>query len=345
LAILSLAAVSSALAQDGALPTSDVLGRTPTWRPSVAADVKAQALDWLNKTKPDAAVRAKAVAIWAHLPEQPSGAELLDRLAATIALGDPRAAKLLELLSKPHGPLALPSETWLADPKLPLLLSANLRLLYGRWLVHASLLDEAMEQLAGLNTSDVVAPAELLFYQGVVYHRLLKQEEGMKAIDDLLAGEDASPRRYVAVARLMQADLHDLKPDTLDHISRRMEDIQRRLDLGRAGPKVRNTEDGVIKSLDKIIKKLEDAQQQGGGGNSNNLQPGKPLDQSRPHSSPSRGEVTKKDIGSKDGWGDLPPKEREEAIQQIGRDFPSHYRDVIEQYFRRLAAEEDSKKD
>ena len=26
-------------------------------------------------------------------------------------------------------------------------------------------------------------------------------------------------------------------------------------------------------------------------------------------------------------------------MQQIGRDFPSHYRDAIEQYFRRLAAE------
>ena len=24
-------------------------------------------------------------------------------------------------------------------------------------------------------------------------------------------------------------------------------------------------------------------------------------------------------------------------MQQIGRDFPSHYRDVIEQYFRKLA--------
>ena len=52
-----------------------------------------------------------------------------------------------------------------------------------------------------------------------------------------------------------------------------------------------------------------------------------------------RGEVTKKDIGSKSGWGDMPPKEREEAMQQIGHDFPAHYRDAIEQYFRRLAAE------
>ena len=52
-----------------------------------------------------------------------------------------------------------------------------------------------------------------------------------------------------------------------------------------------------------------------------------------------RGEVTKRDIGSGSGWGDLPPKEREQAMQQIGREFPSHYRDAIEQYFRKLASQ------
>ena len=47
--------------------------------------------------------------------------------------------------------------------------------------------------------------------------------------------------------------------------------------------------------------------------------------------------MTSKKIGNHSGWGDLPAKEREEAIQQIGKDFPSHYRDIIEQYFRKLA--------
>ena len=51
------------------------------------------------------------------------------------------------------------------------------------------------------------------------------------------------------------------------------------------------------------------------------------------------GDVTKRNIGSESDWGDLPPKEREEALQQIGRDFPAHYRDVIEQYFKKLASE------
>lgn len=55
------------------------------------------------------------------------------------------------------------------------------------------------------------------------------------------------------------------------------------------------------------------------------------------------GEVAKKPIGNQRGWGDLPPRQRQEALQQIGKDFPAHYRDMIEQYFRKLASEgEDS---
>ncbi len=39
---------------------------------------------------------------------------------------------------------------------------------------------------------------------------------------------------------------------------------------------------------------------------------------------------------------DLPPHEREEALQQIAREFPPHYREVIEHYFKRLASGDDS---
>jgi hypothetical protein len=51
------------------------------------------------------------------------------------------------------------------------------------------------------------------------------------------------------------------------------------------------------------------------------------------------GDVDHRHVGDKSGWGDLPPKQREQALQEIGKDFPAHYRDVIEQYFRRLASE------
>jgi hypothetical protein len=137
----------------------------------------------------------------------------------------------------------------------------------------------------------------------------------------------------------MEADLKDLKADTLDHIARRMEDIERRLNLGRAGPKVRSVEDGVIKSLDKLIEDLESQQQQQAGAGGGNLQPRSPAQDSVPMGGKGRGEVAQKNVGRKSGWGNLPPREREEAMQQIGRQFPAHYRDVIEQYFRKLASE------
>jgi hypothetical protein len=69
------------------------------------------------------------------------------------------------------------------------------------------------------------------------------------------------------------------------------------------------------------------------------MRPSSPAQDSLPATGRGAGETTQRDIGSESGWGDLPPKERQEALQQIGQDFPAHYRDVIEQYFRKIAAE------
>ena len=49
------------------------------------------------------------------------------------------------------------------------------------------------------------------------------------------------------------------------------------------------------------------------------------------------GEVDKKDIGNKSGWGTLPPKQAAEAKNVINRNFPSHYREAIEQYFNAIS--------
>ena len=66
------------------------------------------------------------------------------------------------------------------------------------------------------------------------------------------------------------------------------------------------------------------------------------MDDSRIAEGKGPGEVTKRDIGDSGGWGNLPPHEREEALQQIGREFPPHYREASEQYFKRLASGDES---
>jgi len=333
-----------AWAAPAAAQWDDTLSRTADWEPPPTADVEAEALEWLNERDPDDAARARFAEVWAEGRPAVETA-LLEKLARTFALGNPQAAELVALCASPRVHLVPPRQPWLMDSDLDPFEANNLRLLFGRWLVHEEMYDEALEYLADLEPDGVVAPAGLLFYQGVAHHALLEQEKALAALDRLLDGEHQSPRRYIAVARLMREDLAGVRPDTLDHIARRMRDIRRRLGLGRAGEKVRRMEDGVIESLDKLIQQLEDQQDAaagaGAGAGQGGIQSGAPASEERILGGKGPGEVDPKDLDSGADWGSLPPKEREEALQQIDRDFPSHYRDVIEEYFRRRAATEE----
>jgi len=310
------------------------------WQSPGAEEVRALVFAWLEQAKVTEPVRDQAARLWSAAPREPQGDDLLARVVETVAMADPRAQQLLQICSVPRGASAPPGQPWLTDPATPPLVAKNLRLWYGRWLVREALYDEALEQLSGLEPADVVDPALLLFCQAVIHHQLLQRDQGLLAVERLLQEPQSSPRRYAALAKLIQEDLKGLEEDTLDHIARRMGDIRRRLDLGRAGPKVRAVEDGVIASLDKLIKEVEDRQQQqqqaaadGSGGPRSSS----PAPDSRILGGKGPGEVVKRNVGSGSGWGNLPPKEREEAMQQLSREFPAHYREVIEQYFRKLA--------
>ncbi len=74
-------------------------------------------------------------------------------------------------------------------------------------------------------------------------------------------------------------------------------------------------------------------------GGAGNIRSSSPAPDSRILGGKGPGQVDKKPLGAGSGWGDLPPKQRQEALQQIGKDYPAHYRDLIEQYFRKLASE------
>lgn len=321
------------------------LARRASWKTPDAQVVRDQVLTWVSEGRADKSSLAAAEALWQQGTAETSETPLLDLVCRTLALGEPRAQELVDVASQPRKSVDLPEVAWLDDPALPEFVRSNLRLYYVRWLVHERLYDEAAEQIAPIKLDEVADPATLLFQRAVIQHRMLARDEGLAAIGQLLENESQLPRRYASLVKLMQADLDGLKEDSLDHIARRMEDIRRRLDLGRPGKKTRDVEDGVIASLDKLIEEMEKQAQAaaaaaagsaGGGGQ----MPIAPLPDSMPLGGKGPGNVDKKPLGDGSGWGNLPPKEREEALQQIGQEYPAHYRDMIEQYFRKLATEE-----
>ncbi|HWA99860.1 MAG TPA: hypothetical protein VG713_15280, partial [Pirellulales bacterium] len=321
--------------------SSDTMTSEPTIRAPSYEVVRGQVIAWAEERGGSSISRSELERLWPKRPTQPIvNGEMLERLFSTLALADKRAADLVVRCRAPRTEPRLPDVAWLTTADVPAIERNHLRLLYGRWLSQERLYDESLDQLALLAPADVIDPATLLFYQAVGHHRLLHKSEGLAALDCLLDDTADVPRRYRAVGALMRSDLSALDDTTLDHVARRMDDVRRRLELGRAGKQVRDIEDGVIASLDKLIEEMEkQAQQQQQSSGASPQGSATPMDQPRLAAAHGAGEVDHKRIGNTSGWGDLPPKEREAALQQIGKQFPAHYRDIIEQYFRKLASE------
>ncbi len=325
------------LATVAPVASADELRRTADWETPDPDSVWQQFDQWLERQPVTEAKiqRAHAMRTQAELAGRP----LLDVLVESAAVVDERVAEVVFHCRQPFQASALPDFAALEPDALPSWLAANLRLYYARWLADALLFDEVEQVLAGIPPSDVCDPAALLFHQAIAHHRQLEKEQCLELLGRLLANEQELPIRYITVARLMMADIEPLKPDSLDEISRLMDNVKTRLRQARAGTRVREEEDAIVEKLDKLIKQLEEqaaaamaqAAAQGGAA------PAAPMNDSMPGGGSGPGNVDPRKLGDRTDWGNLPPKEREAALQRLGKDLPSHYRDVVEEYFRKLA--------
>jgi len=335
--------------------------RQPTWSIPSRSEVGRQVLVWLDGVAAPPSKLAEARAIWAESEPSPSAniarmpADILDDVMSTCAIVDERCANLalvMQGVGAGGGVAALSGEcAWLNEPStngFNTFEQQAVKLWLGRELVRHDRFDEGLAQLANLDPATVLDPAALLFHRAACQHWLLESDAAIASLEQLLERAQEIPVRYERVARLLRADMTSLEDESLDHIARRMRDVTRRLGLGRAGAQTRRVQDGVIESLDKLIAAIEKQQQQqdqsgsGGVGGSGKGGTGKPMDDSRIADGKGPGDVTRRDIGDTEGWGNLPPHKREEALQQIGREFPAHYREAIEHYFKRLAAGNES---
>ena len=281
------------------------------------------------------------------------GVGLLDYVLASTAKNELAVASLKETLEAPfasgnYAKLDAQLSSILANGSIPSWLRADLQLICCRYMVHHGLYDEALQRLLPLAQESTSDPATWLFCTGICQHHLMQRSACLETLEKLLEREIELPTRYAITARLMQADIKPFKEDSLDEIARMMNDVERRLALGRAGKTVQEKEQAIVDKLDKMIEKLEEQQQQQqqkqqqkNGGNAKGQKPNqgnKPMDDSQLAEQKGAGDVDQKDIGDGSGWGNLPPAQRQEALQNITKDLPSHFREVIEAYFKRLAS-------
>lgn len=320
----------------------DELERRASWQYPELESVRTHIDEWISGSELTKETKLEIVDSWDNT-KAVANAELLQQVMASLSAGEPDVARLLEFCESPT-PAGIPTFDWLASENHTQFVRNNSRLFLGKWFTMNEMYNEALDVLAPLGTEDVVDPASLLFYRSAAQYRLRDKTAGLATIDTLLENRETLPRRYATIADLMKSDLDTLEPDSLDEIARLMESVRARLGLGRAGTRVRNEEDEIIKKLEKIIeekeKQRQQQQQQMAQGGAQGNQSQRPAEDSYPAQAQGAGDVDPRKIAGNTDWGNLPPKEREEALQSLGKDFPSHYREVIEEYFRKLAREE-----
>src|SRR5437588_948428 len=342
LALLGIAAwvgLASAEAPQRAR-VSDSFGALQAASPEVA---RAQALEWLKANGKSDATTLKAFdAIWGQA-DRP----VLDRVADTLSLGDSEAAKLLTEARDPVSPAPTAVPAVLEDHKKPAFYRSNLALAFAKALSNRRAYEEALGALKAAKAEQVVDPSTYLFHRAVAEHALLLKDDATRTIVRLLDDAVDVPERYKLVAVLMAFDMGSWQEKDLDDIARKMNNIERRLELARGGPQTQKMQKDVVARLDELIKKLENqcngsCDCNGGGcpngGNNGGANPTSPMRDSRIAKNGGAGKVdAKKLAGLAQEWGKLPEKKRAEAIQELTRDLPPKYKEVVENYFRKLA--------
>jgi hypothetical protein len=226
---------------------------TGTLRAPSPEATRSQALDWLKGVRPMADTTQKEFdAIW-----NDSDRSVLDRVAGTLSLGDPQAAKLLLEARDPATTAPTKVPAVLKDEKQSAFYRANLALAYAKALSNRRIHEEALDALRVVKPENVVDPAGYFFIRAVAEHALLLKNEAFRSIVGVVEDVADSPDRYKIVSLLMLYDMQTWKDKDLGWIARKMDNIERRLELARGGPQTQKMQTEVVRRLDEIIKEME----------------------------------------------------------------------------------------
>jgi hypothetical protein len=223
-----------------------------------AGEAQKQAAAWLKGVKDDGDTKKKFEAIWE------SDRPVIDKVASTLALGDKDAEKLLAEAKDADAAAPLEVPAILKDKKKSAFYRNNLALAYAKALTLRKVYEEALDAFSAVKVEDVVDPSAYLFHKAVCEYELMLKDKADESISKLIVDVSDAPQRYLQVAALMAYDMQTWQEKDLGWIARKMDNIQRRLDLKRGGKQTQKMQKEVLVRLDEMIKEIEN-QQKGGG--------------------------------------------------------------------------------
>jgi hypothetical protein len=335
-------AVSAADAPKQPARDSVTFGTLQSPNPETA---KTQALEWLKAAgKTDADSLKNFETIWS------SDVTLLDKVSATLTLGDANAARLLAEARDPQSSAPTTVPAILKDSKVNSYLRDNLALAYSKALISRRIFEDALESLKTTKAEQVVDPSAYCFYRAVAEHTLMLRKEADDSVFRLLDDVVDAPVRYRNVAALMHIDMLSWQDNDLGWIARKMGVIKDRLEIARGGNKTQKYQKDVLVRLDEMIKEMENCKggccgNCPGGGSGSGMPNGNQVgsngakDSALPNAGGLPGSVDPKRLKEiADVWGTLPEKERAKYVQDVTRSMPIKYRETIQIYLKSIGS-------
>lgn len=189
---------------------------------------------------------------------------------------------------------------------------------------------------------------ELHFLLGYGRLQTLEYGQAMAALAKFLRRYPNASERLRSTAMDMLHDLSQRKPKEIGDVADLMGYAGRHLLLGESGQPVQLRQAEAIAMLDTLIQQAEQREKQANQNSASQKQKspqdpqaGNPADQSKAKGSPKNAVLLRPTVvaSPSETWGQMRPEERKKVLQMLSVQFPTRYRQLVEQYYQSLAKE------
>ena len=187
---------------------------------------------------------------------------------------------------------------------------------------------------------------EIAFLRGYTLLADLRYDEAAVVLSAFLRDYPDSSQRLVVAAEQMLGELQTRQPEQIGEVADLMNFAGRRLNHLDAGESVRTRQQRIVDLLDKLIEEAENNEKNssssssgGSDGSKSQNAPSNPMNESKlPGGAPPQGSLGERQRANPaESWGAMPPAERARILQALRDNFPSRYRQLVEQYYEELA--------
>ncbi len=105
--------------------------------------------------------------------------------------------------------------------------------------------EEGLAALSTIRPEQVVDPGSYFFHRAVAEHALALKKDATRSLTGLLEDVADAPDRYRLLGLLMLHDMESWREKDLGDIARKMDNIERRLELARGGPQTQKIQKEV----------------------------------------------------------------------------------------------------